>query len=60
MRILMKQECTEDWVHLLPSAVLAMNFNTAPQLAIPHTNCSMGGFLQGFSKPLLMSTTIAP
>ena len=61
LRILMKQECTKDWVRLVPWAVLTMNSQRGPSTGFTPHELFHGGrpawffktpFLEDFKSPV--------
>ena len=59
LRILMKQERTQDWVRLVPWAVLTMNSQRSSSTVSTPTNCSMEDDGPGSSKPPFLRTSRA-
>ena len=59
LTMLMKQECTKDWVRLVPWAVLTMNSQRSSSTGSPPSNCSMEDDLLGSSKPPFLRTSRA-
>ena len=58
LRILMKQERTQDWVRLVPWAVLTMNSQRSSSTGFT-MNCSIEDDLLGSSKPPFLRTSRA-